>query len=147
MLHYVKLRPHVEEFLTSLKSKYEISVYTAGTRIYAEHVCMLLSRTIVGATCDEAELQQLRHDVASAEYMIANKEANLKQQRDSSEKDTGTAPSELSTAKEGDDSKSAAAATATAANGTTTISDEDAKQVKKRVSPLENHRPKPRRMK
>ena len=130
MQHYVKLRPHVEEFLTSLKSNYEISVYTAGTRIYAEHVCMLLSRTIVGATCDEAELQQLRHDVASAEYMIANKEANLKQQRDSSEKDTGTVPSELSTTKEGDDSKSAA--TATAANGTTTISDKGAKQVKKK---------------
>ena len=31
---------------------------------------MLLSRTIVGATLDEAELQQLRHDVASAEYKI-----------------------------------------------------------------------------
>jgi RNA polymerase II subunit A-like phosphatase len=136
MQHFVKLRPHVEEFLTSLQSTYEISVYTAGTRIYAEHVCMLLSRTIVGATLDEAELQHLRHGVASAEYKIAQKEANfLKAKKDLNSNDDDSIPSKLSTANEGNDSESAATT-----NGTTTKSDKDTaeppppKKKKKKVS-------------
>jgi len=132
MQHFVKLRPHVEEFLTSLQSKYEISVYTAGTRIYAEHVCMLLSRTIVGATFDEAELQHLRHEVASAEYnKIAQNEANLKAKKDLNSNDEDSIPSKLCTAKEGNDSESAATT-----NGTSTKSDKDTEPPpkKKKVS-------------
>ena len=74
MQHFVKLRPHVHEFLTEAQKLYEISVYTAGTRMYAEHVCMALSRCMVGATRDEEELQRLRHAVVCAEYEMANKQ-------------------------------------------------------------------------
>jgi len=81
MQHYVKLRPHVKEFLTQAQSLYEISVYTAGTRMYAEHVCMLLSRDMVGANLDEMELQQLRHGVMCAEYEMANKNANAERKK------------------------------------------------------------------
>eukprot|EP00924_Labyrinthula_sp_SR-Ha-C_P004971 snap_masked-scaffold_1-processed-gene-17.33-mRNA-1 protein AED:0.27 eAED:0.27 QI:0/-1/0/1/-1/1/1/0/368 len=37
----VKLRPDLKNFLDSLKNKFEFSVYTQGTRDYAEKVCKL----------------------------------------------------------------------------------------------------------
>lgn len=44
--HYVKLRPHVAEFLSSVMDLYEVTVYTAGTRLYAEKIAMVLSRHV-----------------------------------------------------------------------------------------------------
>ncbi|KAL5495046.1 FCP1 [Sanghuangporus weigelae] len=38
-LYYVKPRPGWKEFLASVASKYEMHVYTMGTRAYAEKVC------------------------------------------------------------------------------------------------------------
>ena len=70
MQHYVKLRPHVKEFLLEAQPLYEISVYTAGTRSYAEHVTMLLSRCMVGSTRDDEDLQRLRHSVMHAEHVL-----------------------------------------------------------------------------
>lgn len=70
MQHYVKLRPHVKEFLLKAQPLYEISVYTAGTRSYAEHVTMMLSRCMVGSTRDDEDLQRLRHSVMHAEHVL-----------------------------------------------------------------------------
>ncbi|KAI0068072.1 hypothetical protein BV25DRAFT_1904546 [Artomyces pyxidatus] len=38
-LYYVKPRPGWQEFLSSVATKYEMHVYTMGTRAYAEEVC------------------------------------------------------------------------------------------------------------
>jgi RNA polymerase II subunit A-like phosphatase len=39
MTHYIKLRPFVKEFLMgTCQELFEISVYTAGTRLYAEQI-------------------------------------------------------------------------------------------------------------
>ncbi|VDC08041.1 unnamed protein product [Peniophora sp. CBMAI 1063] len=38
-LYYVKPRPGLHEFLSSVATKYEMHVYTMGTRAYAEEVC------------------------------------------------------------------------------------------------------------
>ncbi|KAI0026888.1 hypothetical protein K488DRAFT_64041 [Vararia minispora EC-137] len=38
-LYYVKPRPGLQEFLTSVATMYEMHVYTMGTRAYAEEVC------------------------------------------------------------------------------------------------------------
>jgi RNA polymerase II subunit A-like phosphatase len=68
MQHYIKLRPHIKDFLLEAQPLYEISVYTAGTRLYAEHVTMVLSRCMVGSMRDDEDLQRLRHDVMRAEH-------------------------------------------------------------------------------
>mmetsp|Transcript_13695 Transcript_13695/g.25759 ORF Transcript_13695/g.25759 Transcript_13695/m.25759 type:complete len:987 (+) Transcript_13695:101-3061(+) len=44
--HYVKLRPHVAEFLSSVMDLYEVTIYTAGTRLYAEKIAQVLSRSV-----------------------------------------------------------------------------------------------------
>lgn len=64
--HCVKLRPHVKEFLEN--PKYEISVYTAGTRLYAEQITMVLSRFIVGAKNDHQDIIKLQHQVKKGEH-------------------------------------------------------------------------------
>lgn len=63
MQHFVKLRPHVKEFLSKLQECYEIGVYTAGTRRYANEVTILLARHLVGASHDQYDLEQLRHKI------------------------------------------------------------------------------------
>lgn len=60
MRHYIKLRPHLKEFLTQIQSTYQLSVYTAGTRAYAEQVAIMICRHLVGATLDEEGLNTLR---------------------------------------------------------------------------------------
>jgi len=61
--HFVKLRPGVKTFIENAMSSYEIGVYTAGTREYAEQIVLLLSRVLVGATCDQEDLDKLRDQV------------------------------------------------------------------------------------
>ena len=61
--HYIKLRPHVTEFMQSLQDGYELGVYTAGTRDYAEQICRLLARHVLQTPCDDVSLHQLRHQV------------------------------------------------------------------------------------
>lgn len=70
MQHFVKLRPHIKEFLQSLQPMYEMTVYTAGTRQYAEEITIVLCRYMVGAVLDHVELEHLRYTVAraTAEY-------------------------------------------------------------------------------
>jgi TFIIF-interacting CTD phosphatase-like protein len=47
MPHYVKLRPHLAEFISGLLDKYEISIYTAGTRTYANKIADVISRHVL----------------------------------------------------------------------------------------------------
>lgn len=49
--YYVKQRPGLKQFLADLSTKYEMHVYTMGTRSYAESVCRLVDPdgTIFGA--------------------------------------------------------------------------------------------------
>ncbi|CAJ1948339.1 unnamed protein product [Cylindrotheca closterium] len=70
MTHYVKLRPHLKEFLNSVRDAYELSVYTAGTRQYAEEITIILCRHLVGTKLDMLELEKLRYAtfVAQQEY-------------------------------------------------------------------------------
>lgn len=73
--HYIKLRPHLAEFMISVMDKYEVSIYTAGTRLYAEKIADVISRHVAHylhfsdkikddvGYMDEMELQMLRHEV------------------------------------------------------------------------------------
>ena len=65
--HYVKLRPHLKEFFNQIQSTYKLSVYTAGTRAYAEQIAVMICRHLVDATLDEEELQVLRSKVREKE--------------------------------------------------------------------------------
>jgi len=68
--HFVKLRPHVNEFLEMVQSTYELVVYTAGTREYAEQIAITLARHLVGASHDQIDLDFLQHKVAKMESEV-----------------------------------------------------------------------------
>ncbi|KAL3808139.1 hypothetical protein ACHAXA_005738 [Cyclostephanos tholiformis] len=61
--HFIKLRPHLKEFFSQIQSTYQLSVYTAGTRSYAEQVAVMICRHLVGASLDEEDLNNLRMKV------------------------------------------------------------------------------------
>jgi len=63
MRHFVKIRPHLKEFFSQISSTYQLSVYTAGTRDYAEQVAVMICRHLVGASFDEEGLNSLRSKV------------------------------------------------------------------------------------
>ena len=91
--HYVKLRPHLAEFFCGLMDLYEISIYTAGTRMYAEKIADVISRhmadhlrksgkrdkcSVADATngeddrcLDEGELRALRENVARMKERVS----------------------------------------------------------------------------
>jgi len=79
--HYVKLRPHLARFLTEATERYELTIYTAGTRSYAHKVAHVVSRHIVGARLDEEELNNLRRSLAAAEERARWHEARMKRRR------------------------------------------------------------------
>jgi RNA polymerase II subunit A C-terminal domain phosphatase len=74
MHHWVKLRPHIKEFLD--QPHYEVSVYTAGTRLYAEQITMVLSRFMVGAKFDHIDLLQLKEKIKDAEIQLEASQQN-----------------------------------------------------------------------
>jgi RNA polymerase II subunit A C-terminal domain phosphatase len=56
-VHYIKMRPHLQHFLQQAAKNFELTIYTAGTRQYAERVAArldptneLFSRRIISAT-------------------------------------------------------------------------------------------------
>jgi NLI interacting factor-like phosphatase/BRCA1 C Terminus (BRCT) domain len=75
--HFVKLRPHVKEFFENAMERYEIGVYTAGTREYAEQITILIARHLVGARFDQVELEHLRQQVARAEHLYQREQQAL----------------------------------------------------------------------
>ena len=66
MQHYAKLRPHIKTFLETVKADYELTVYTAGTRQYAEEITVVLCRHMVGSKNDIDDLERLRYGVHTA---------------------------------------------------------------------------------
>jgi RNA polymerase II subunit A C-terminal domain phosphatase len=75
MHHFVKIRPHTKEFFDTILPLYEVGVYTAGTRDYAEQIAILLARHIVGARLDQVALEELRHRFAQAQALCGNSNA------------------------------------------------------------------------
>jgi RNA polymerase II subunit A-like phosphatase len=63
MRHFVKLRPYLKEFFAQIQSTYQLSIYTAGTRAYAEQVAVMICRYLIGAILDEEGLNELRSKV------------------------------------------------------------------------------------
>lgn len=78
MQHFVKLRPNVKEFLEAVMPMYEVGVYTAGTRQYAEQIATVLCRHLVGAKHDQVHLDRLRYEVPRAEAQLKWQEQNQK---------------------------------------------------------------------
>jgi len=76
MTHYVKLRPHLKEFLNGVRDTYELTVYTAGTRQYAEEITIILCRHLVGTKLDMLELEKLRYETFLAGQEL-QKQKNL----------------------------------------------------------------------
>ena len=74
-IHYIKLRPHVMEFLTN--PRYEMSVYTAGTRLYAEQVTMILSRHMVGAKLDHTDIIRLQYEARQAQEQYDQEQKHI----------------------------------------------------------------------
>ena len=81
MRHYVKLRPHLKQFLNEAASRYEISIYTAGTRGYAEGVAEIICRAMVGARRDTESLTKLRMALQSAEERVRWDEAKRRRKQ------------------------------------------------------------------
>jgi RNA polymerase II subunit A C-terminal domain phosphatase len=73
--HFIKLRPHVKEFLEAAMHQYEMGVYTAGTREYAEEIAMILARHLVGAKRDQFDLDQLRQQLMHTEQTYLRQQA------------------------------------------------------------------------
>lgn len=71
MQHHVKLRPHIRRFLQSVQPMYELTVYTAGTRQYAEEITIVLCRHLVGSRRDVDDLVRLQYEVGTAEAEYA----------------------------------------------------------------------------
>jgi TFIIF-interacting CTD phosphatase-like protein len=79
MQHHVKLRPHIKEFLENVQPDYELTVYTAGTRQYAEEITIVLCRHLVGSVRDVDDLERLRYDVQMA-HVEYHKHQSLEKQ-------------------------------------------------------------------
>jgi hypothetical protein len=81
--HYVKMRPHLKEFLLGILDKYEASIYTAGTRAYAVQVVRAICRYVVGAM-DEEELTFYKKCLKDVQSKIKSTETlqNQKQNRE-----------------------------------------------------------------
>ena len=77
MRHFIKLRPHLKEFFSQISSTYQLSVYTAGTRAYAEQVAIMICRHLVGATYDEEGLNTLRSKVREKDEEVRRYTAKI----------------------------------------------------------------------
>jgi TFIIF-interacting CTD phosphatase-like protein len=92
MVHYVKLRPHVTSFLREAMDNYEIGVYTAGTRDYAEQIAILLAREMVGARYDQIDLDNIRRDIEYTKFKL-KEQAEMALGNDASDKTDEAEPS------------------------------------------------------
>lgn len=91
MTHYVKLRPHLKEFLSGVQDTYELTVYTAGTRQYAEEITIILCRHLVGTTLDMLELEKLRYETFVAQQQYEN-QIRLEKKRRADSSNEGADP-------------------------------------------------------
>eukprot|EP00977_Amphora_coffeiformis_P001687 scaffold326_cov165-Amphora_coffeaeformis.AAC.4 len=79
MQHFVKLRPHLREFLQTACDLYEVGVYTAGTRQYAEQITMLLARHMVGSRMDQTDMDHLRHQISHVQQQLERQQQQQQQ--------------------------------------------------------------------
>ena len=85
-VHYVKLRPHVASFLREAMRHYEIGVYTAGTRDYAEQIVILLAREMVGAKYDQIDLDNIRRDIDYTKFKLKQQDEATKKENDETDR-------------------------------------------------------------
>ncbi|KAL7447204.1 hypothetical protein ACHAXM_011196 [Skeletonema potamos] len=85
MRHYIKLRPYLKEFFTQIQSTYQLSVYTAGTRAYAEQVAIMICRHLVGATLDEEDVNRLHGKLREKDEECRRYQAYIARQKKSDE--------------------------------------------------------------
>lgn len=106
--HYVKLRPHLAEFILSVMDSYEVSIYTAGTRTYAEKIADVISRHVAHyirfkgnqkddvGYMDEMEIDVLRRKVDELRNQVSwfkskkERQGNVNKNLESSEIDIGS---------------------------------------------------------
>jgi len=88
MQHFCKFRPHVKEFFEKVIPMYEIGVYTAGTRQYAEQIATVISRHLVGAKHDQIHLDRLKYEVPRLEAQLQRQQALQKIQVWTNNEDT-----------------------------------------------------------
>ena len=81
MRHYIKLRPYIKDFFAQILSMYQLSVYTAGTRAYAEQVAIMICRHLVGAILDEEGLNRLRIKLREKDDECRRYEAKAERQK------------------------------------------------------------------
>lgn len=99
--HFVKLRPHLKEFLEQAMENYEMGVYTAGTRDYAEQVTILLARHLLGVERDQVELEQLRQRLAQVEHKHQQQQIAQKNNAAAIEEEKGEPGNETQESKNG----------------------------------------------
>ncbi len=81
MRHFIKLRPYLKEFFDQVQSTYQLSIYTAGTRAYAEQVALMICRHLVGAMLDEEGLNELRSKVKQKDDEFRRYKANVERMK------------------------------------------------------------------
>lgn len=67
MKHYIKLRPYLKDFILGVQDLYELSIYTAGTREYAEEVANSIARHVVGQHYEEEDIFMMKEELKRAE--------------------------------------------------------------------------------
>jgi len=93
--HYIKIRPWVAEFLDGLLDRFEISIYTAATGVYAHKVADMLGRHVMdyrrrkrglveedGFCLNEVELLALRREVFVAEQNVESRKGYISRLND-----------------------------------------------------------------
>ena len=95
MQHFVKLRPHLRQFLQTASVLYEVGVYTAGTRQYAEQITQLLARHMADSRYDQIDIDGLRQRFQQCQqrlYTIQQKIEALEREQQLSEPNDDESP-------------------------------------------------------
>jgi hypothetical protein len=79
--HFVKMRPYLKDFLISALEKYEVSIYTAGTRAYALQVARVICRFMTGAQVDEEEYHHWKAYHAEIKQQLSERRTQTKKKK------------------------------------------------------------------
>ena len=72
MKHYIKLRPNLKAFFLGVQDLYEIGIYTAGTRGYAQQIAHTIARYLAGQSLDDEDIIRTREELKKAEADLQN---------------------------------------------------------------------------
>ena len=84
--HFVKMRPFLKDFILGLMDKFEISIYTAGTRAYALQISRIICRYVVDANVDEEEFNHIVKCVDELKETLNTKVKKSQEKLDSQER-------------------------------------------------------------